>query len=312
MTDLLESMDPFELALRRRMLAASELVLRPFDPLAITDAAVGPARVGLSRRSSRVSMRRWLLVAAVVTVVAATLFGLAIAARPQLPVTPTPRPSVLAVATFEPSSGPPASPSSSQSPAPTPSVTSGPAEGPVPLLVGPTPDGTAEITRGFGMLFTFVPPRTSEAIAYSIADRNDITIEWRRPGAFRSFPEIAARLQFLDHAGMTTDVCEPADVGHVAWPVTPEETTRWAKTLFGPRAVRRPPVMVDGRSVVVFDIKAGPCDLYHQKDDPATRLRRLYIIPTDADTIIAYAAIFRGGATLTLADRLIKSIHFVR
>ena len=52
MTDRLEPMDPFELALRRRMLAAGDRVLRPFDPLAITDAAAGPARVGLRRRSS--------------------------------------------------------------------------------------------------------------------------------------------------------------------------------------------------------------------------------------------------------------------
>ena len=311
MTDRLEPMDPFELALRRRMLAASDRVLRPFDPLAITDAAAGPSN-RLSPRSTWIGTRRWLLVAAVVTVVAATLFGLAIAARPELPILPTPAPSALAVASFEPSPAPSAGPSSSQSPAPTPSITSGPAEGPVPPVVGPTSDGTADITRGFGMLFTFVPPRTSDSITFSIADRNDMTVEWWRPAPFRASPDIAARLTFLDHAGMTTDVCQPADVGHVAWPVTPTETTAWAQRLFGPRAVRRPSLAVDGRSVVVFDIKAGPCDLYPQKEDPAPRLRRLYIIPTDADTIIAYAAIFHGGATLTLADRLIESIHFLR
>ena len=39
---------------------------------------------------------------------------------------------------------------------------------------------------------------------------------------------------------------------------------------------------------------------------------RLYIIPTDADTIIAYAAIFDRGGSASVTDPLIESIHFVR
>ena len=318
MTDHLEPMDPFELALRRRMLAASDRVLRPFDPLAITDAAAGPARVGLGRRSSQVAGRRWLLIAAVVTVAAATLFGLAIAARPQLPVTPTPAPSALASLqpSPEPSARPSPSPSRGPTP-PTPPASSAPAPPPsFATSAGQLTAGSTYLTRGFGMLLTFVLPGTGDPAVASIPSYNTMVIEWGGRGSFLGSPEPTGRLTLLDHVPMTTDACDTADVGHVAWPRTPDEATAWVRDVFGARAARRPSLTVDGRSVAVFDVRAGACDPFAQKGDPdlatANRLHRVYVVPSDADTILAYTALFDRSGIASVTDPLIETVQFQR
>jgi hypothetical protein len=300
-------MDPFELALRRRMLAASDRVLRPFDPLAITDAAAGPARVGLARRSSQTAMSRWLLVAAVVTVVAATLFGLAIAARPQLPVAPTPAPSALALVSLQPSPAPSARPSPSPSSDPTPPpATTGLTSSGDPVA------GSVGDSRGFGMLFTYAAPGAD--VRQRISDRNDMTIEWwRSPSRFTVATE--GRLTLLDHAPLWTDVCQWGSDTGVVWPVTSAQTIAWVKSAFGSRAVRRPSLEVDGRSVAVFDVTPGACDPFARKGDwdlAAPPFHRVYVIPSDADTILGYTALFDRSGIASVTDPLIESIHFVR
>jgi hypothetical protein len=319
MTDRLEPMDPFELALRRRMLAAGDRVLRPFDPLAITDAAAGSGRVGPARRSSQMAARRWLLVAAVVTVVAATLFGLAIAARPQLPVTPTPAPSALALASLQPSLEPSAqpSPSPSQGPTPpTPPASSAPT--PTPSIAesdGQLTAGSTYLTRGFGMLFTFALPRDRDPAVATIPSHNNMTIEWGRLGPSLGSLQSTGRLTLLDHAPVWTDVCHWGSDTGVVWPVTPAETIAWLKRAFGSRAVRRPSLVVDGRSVAVFDITPGACDPFAQKGDQdlaAAPFHRVYVIPSAADTILAYTALFDRSGVVSVADPLIESIHFQR
>jgi hypothetical protein len=318
MTDHAEPMDPFELALRRRMLAASDRVLRPFDPLAIADAAAGPGRVGLVRRSAPIAMRRWLLVAAVVTVVAATLFGLAIAARPQLPVTPTPAPSALAIASLEPSTEPSVRPSSSPSRGPTPTPPTSTTPAPAASFAtseGQLTAGSTYLTRGFGMLFSFVLPGNRDPAVAVIPSYNTMTIEWGRLGPSLGSRPSTGRLTLVDHAPEWTDVCRPGTDSGVVWPVTPADAVAWVNTAFGRRAIRPPSLTVDGRSVAVFDVRAGACDPFAHKGDrdlaTATRLHRVYIVPSDADTILAYTALFDRSGIATVTDPLIGSIHFL-
>jgi len=262
-------------------------------------------------------VRRWLLIAAVVTVAAATLLGLAIAARPQLPVTPTPAPSGLAVASLQPSPDPSArpSPSPSQGPAPTPPASSAPA--PTPSLAtsaGQLTAGSTYLTRGFGMLLTFVLPANRDPAVAAILDRNSMTIEWGRLGPSLASQQSTGRLTLLDHVPLWTDVCQwESDTG-VVWPVTPAQTIAWVKSAFGDRSIRRASLQVDGRSVAVFDVTPGACDPFAQKGDWDVASRppphRVYVIPSDADTILAYTALLDRSGIASVTDPLIGSIHF--
>ena len=235
MTDHLEPMDPFELALRRRMLAASDRVLRPFDPLAITDAAAGPSnrllRQGPPGRDAPLAAGRRGRDRRRRHAVRPGDRRETGAADPPDPGAVSARRRELRTITGSRRAGP----SSSQSPAPTPSITSGPAEGPVPpswvqlRTAPPTSRGAS------GCCSPSCPPRTSDSITFSIADRNDMTVEWWRPGAVPGIPGHPARLTFLDHAGMRrTSVSLPMSGRRLARH-TNGKTTAWAKA-----SVRQP------------------------------------------------------------------------
>ena len=148
-----------------------------------------------------------------------------------------------------------------------------------------------------------------------IRDRNNMTIEWwGSPARFRL--QIQGRLTLQDHVPLWTDVCQWGSDTGVVWPVTPAQTIAWVKSAFGSRAVRRPSLEVDGRPVAVFDVRAGACDPFSQKGDQdyarPTGFHRVYVIPSDADTILAYTTLFDRKRVESVTDPLIESIHFQR
>jgi hypothetical protein len=164
------------------------------------------------------------------------------------------------------------------------------------------------------MLLTFVLPANRAPAVAAISDRNNMTVEWGRLGPSLASQQSTGRLTLLDHVPLWTDVCQwESDTG-VVWPVTPAQTIAWVKSAFGNRAVRRPSVQVDGRSVAVFDVTPGACDPFAQKGDWDVASRppphRVYVIPSDADTILAYTALFARSAIASVTDPLIRSIHF--
>ncbi len=168
------------------------------------------------------------------------------------------------------------------------------------------------------MQFTYVQPKTRATAVARIRDYNHMTIEWGRYGPSLRQSTATGRLTLLDRVAMTTDACQTADVGHFIYPLTPDAVVGWITSLPGLHVVRRSSFHVDGRAVRVFDVtlRNRDCDPFAEfgaKDDPRSKapIHRLYVIPSDADTIVAVTGIFNRSGIAAVTDRLVSSIHFL-